>query len=158
VPHDADNNQLCAFYDDSGSNGYLNYFLDNNAHPIIELKNESVLSDNPIDGCMKINPAKVNTFIGNILTEIKEANEKNSSLISRCYFVSFFDDLLTATIDKISLDPGFSSVSNRQFQKLLDDGGVGAYILSDSYANTTPGSKVGSGTNFKNYERYVDGS
>jgi hypothetical protein len=157
VPRDSFNDQLCPFYDPSNNVGYLNCFLNNNAHPIIELKIESVLQDDPIDDCMKIDQDKVTTFITNILKDIQTASTSDASLLSRCYFVSFSDDLLAETIRQVHEDT-YSQVSNKQFQKLLDDGGNGAYILSDTYKNTTPGSKTGSTTNVKNYEKYVDGS
>jgi hypothetical protein len=57
-------------------------------------------------------------------------------------------------------DGYFDGVQPNQFQKLLDDGGVGQYILStnEKFTNTTPGDKKGSNTTFKNYSKYIDGS
>lgn len=170
VPHDSDNDQLCLFWDASdptpSGKGYLNTFLNNSAHPIIELKIESMLIGSPDEnGCMKIDQDVLTTFITNILVDVKAANDESikystSSLSSRCYFVSFFDDLLAETIKQMENDTYFNQVNHNQFQKLLDDGGIGQYVLSDNsnFTNKTPGSKSGSSTNFKNYAKYTNGS
>jgi hypothetical protein len=175
VPHDADNDQLCLFLDKDGQNqlgdpvptsngkGYLNAFLNNHAHPVIELKVESVLSQDVVNGCMTIDPTKVTTLINTVLDDIIVADQQTSStqsLLSRCYFVSFFDDLLAETIKQMSENPYFNHVGHHQFQKLLDDGGVGQYVLSNNrgFTNQTPGEKSGSNTNFNNYAKYTDGS
>jgi hypothetical protein len=117
------------------------------------------------NGCMKIDQDVLTTFITNILVDVKAANDESikystSSLSSRCYFVSFFDDLLAETIKQMENDTYFNQVNHNQFQKLLDDGGIGQYVLSDNsnFTNKTPGSKSGSSTNFKNYAKYTNGS
>jgi hypothetical protein len=111
--------------------------------------------------CMMIRNDIVKELITRVLEDIKAANDVDATLFSRCYFVSFFDDLLVEAIKQIN-DPssGLPEVKNSQFQKLLDDGGIGQYVLStdDHFNNTTPGKKEGSNSNFKNYQRYTDGS
>jgi hypothetical protein len=113
---------------------------------------------------MTIDNTKVITFIDKILTDIEAANDaSNHTLLSRCYFVSFFDDLLAATITEMKdskFNGYFNDINHNQFQKLLDDGGVGRYILSTNtnFTNQTPGEKSGSNTHFKNYTKYIDGS
>jgi hypothetical protein len=116
---------------------------------------------------MTINPEAVQKLISGMLEDLKQANDASKelsteSLLSRCYFVSFFDDLLAETINQMNapIDPYFSHVTHNQFQKLFDDGGVGQYILSknQNFTNKTPGDKSGSNTNFKDYAKYTDGS
>jgi hypothetical protein len=110
---------------------------------------------------MKMDNDTVKNLIKNTLDDLRDANnaDKNHTLFSRCYFVSFFDDLLAEAIKQIKeRSDDFPNINNNQFQKLLDDGGIGQYVLSDSFDNTTPGKKEGSNSNFKNYERYTDGS
>jgi hypothetical protein len=111
------------------------------------------------DGCVKIDKEKVRQLIENILSELTVVSVLDNTLLSRCYFVSFFDDLLAEMIKQMKVLPIFNNIDyNHQFQKLLDDGGIGQYVLSDSFNNTTPGKKEGSNSNFKNYEKYTDGS
>jgi hypothetical protein len=79
----------------------LNTFLNNKAHPIIELKIESSLIGNADSkGCMTIDNDQIEKIVDTMLTDLKAANDaSNGTLLSRCYFVSFFDDLLAETIN-----------------------------------------------------------
>jgi hypothetical protein len=124
-----DTDALCPFYDSSDGKdgkGYLNTFIGNNKHPIIELKIESLL--NKETGV--ISTVELDTFINKVFVDIKTANDTyDDTLISRIYFISFFDDLLYAMVEHahFELDNTFP-ISH--FQKLFDDGAVGQYITS----------------------------
>ncbi|MDR1991350.1 MAG: hypothetical protein LBP70_01310 [Mycoplasmataceae bacterium] len=161
VPHDAQNAQLCKFWNADNNDGYLNCFLNNHAHPVIELKVESTLKIKEAKECMKIDQGTINKLVTNVLVDIKAAEDyvtSGESLLSRCYFVSFFDDLLDAMIKEINSQN--LPIFNTQFQKLLDEGTVGQYVVSSNqqFTNKDPGTKSGSNTNYKNYQNYLDGS
>jgi hypothetical protein len=164
VPEDADNAKLCQFYDPNTTtnHGYLNCFFNNGAHPIIELKIESTLDNyNPETKAMTINPTKVTQLITNTLTKLQAADvSSGGTLFPRCYFISFFDDLLSEAINQMNNSAYFQNkLDTTKFQKLLDDGGVGQYITSNTYPNTDPGSKKTSNTIFYiRYNNYINGS
>jgi hypothetical protein len=85
----------------------LNCFLNNNLHPFIELKVDSLFDDIPnptYPNCINYNSTKVDDFITNILNDVQQAATEDQSIVSRITFIAFYNSMLSTIIKKLKDD------------------------------------------------------